>query len=94
MAPPAERPGLPPLWSGRRRIYLGVLVVAGLTQAGAAGVGGRVVGRLLHANVTGTRWPLVLALVVSAVVVGGMRSIERVVTPSDWAPCERNSLPL
>src|SRR5262249_14191854 len=47
--------------------------------AGAAGVGGQVVRRLLHANVTATRWPLVLTLVLIAVVVGGMRTIERVV---------------
>jgi ABC-type multidrug transport system fused ATPase/permease subunit len=77
--PRAERPGLPPLWLGRRRIYLGVLVAAGLAQAGAAGVGGRVVRQLLHANATATRWPLVLMLVLSAVVVGAMRTIERVV---------------
>ena len=78
--PPAERPGLPPLWSGRRRIYLGVLAAAGLTQAGAAGVGGWVVARLLHANATATPWPLVLTLVLSAGVVGGMRATERVVS--------------
>ena len=78
--PPAERPGLPPLWSGRRRIHLGLLVAAGLTQAGAAGVGGWVVSRLLHANATATRWPLVLMLVLSAGVVGGMRATERIVS--------------
>jgi ABC-type multidrug transport system fused ATPase/permease subunit len=55
-------------------------VAAGLTQAGAAGVGGHVVARLLHANATATPWPLVLTLVLSAVVVGGMRTAERVVS--------------
>jgi ABC-type multidrug transport system fused ATPase/permease subunit len=78
--PPAERAGLPPLWSGRRRIYLGGLVAAGLTQAGAAGLGAVVVTRLLHAHATAPRWPLVLALVLIAVLVGGMRAVERVVS--------------
>src|SRR5262245_16834491 len=61
-------------------MYLGGLVAAGLTQAGAAGVGAVVVTRLLHANSTATRWPLVVTLVLSAVVVSGMRTIERVVS--------------
>jgi ABC-type multidrug transport system fused ATPase/permease subunit len=33
----------------------------------------------LHANATATRWPLVLILVFTAVVVGAMRTIERIV---------------
>jgi len=77
--PPADRPGLPPLWRGRRRIYLGALVAAGLIQAGAAGVGGLVVARLLHADAPANPWPLVLTLVLIAVVVGGIRTTERVV---------------
>jgi ABC-type multidrug transport system fused ATPase/permease subunit len=55
-------------------------VAAGLTQAGAAGVGGWVVARLLHATVTASRWPLVLTLVLLAGLVGGMRATERVVS--------------
>src|SRR5262245_41625493 len=79
LPPPAERPGLPPLWCERRRIYLGALVAAGLVHAAAAGVGGLVVARLLQANTTANPWPLVSTLVLIAVVVGGIRATERVV---------------
>jgi ABC-type multidrug transport system fused ATPase/permease subunit len=83
---PAERAttladsGLPPVWSGRRRQYLGLLILAGLGQATAAGVSARLFSHALTPAGASSRWLLFGVLVVAAVTVGLLRMAERVMS--------------
>jgi ABC-type multidrug transport system fused ATPase/permease subunit len=69
--------GLPPLLSGRRRGLFALLVLTGLGQAVAAGATVVVLTRGLAATTTGARVVAVGVLVGVAVVVGWIRSRER-----------------
>lgn len=78
---PSERnSGLPPLWTGGRRVHLSLLVAAGLGQAVAAGLGAHVVVLMLRSGSPTHRWLLLTVLVASALAVGGLRMAERVVS--------------
>jgi ABC-type multidrug transport system fused ATPase/permease subunit len=74
---PSHAHGLPPLLSGRRRGLFALLVLTGLVQAGAAGATVVVLTRGLAATTTGARVVAVLVLVAVAVLVGWVRSRER-----------------
>jgi ABC-type multidrug transport system fused ATPase/permease subunit len=69
--------GLPPLLSGRRRGLFALLVLTGLGQAVAAGATVVVLTRGLAATTTGARVVAVGVLVAVAVLVGWIRSRER-----------------
>src|SRR5690349_9476626 len=70
--------GLPALWAGPRRRHLSVLVSAGLGQALVAGLGAHFIVRALSRPTSPHRGLLVALLLVSAVVVGLLRMVERV----------------
>jgi ABC-type multidrug transport system fused ATPase/permease subunit len=72
--------GLPPVWSGRRRRYLSLLILAGLGQAAAAGASARFFSHALTQAGGGTRGLLFAALVAAAVAVGLLRMAERVLS--------------
>jgi ABC-type multidrug transport system fused ATPase/permease subunit len=74
---PAPASGLPPLLSGRRRGLFALLVLTGLGQAVAAGATVVVLTRGLAATTTGARVVAVGVLVGVAVMVGWVRSRER-----------------
>ncbi len=78
---PAEGParsGLPALWAGTRRRHLVLLVLSGLGQAAAGGVGALLLSDALNGSAARHR-PLVFALLMAAaVVVGLLRGAERV----------------
>lgn len=77
----SERPsGLPPLWAGKRRGQLSILVAAGLGQATAAGLGAHFVIHLLRGGANSHHVLLFGILVVSALVVGALRMAERVIS--------------
>ncbi len=72
--------GLPPLWAGKRRGQLSILVGAGLGQATAAGLGAHFVIHLLRGGASSHQILLFGILVVSALVVGALRMVERVIS--------------
>jgi len=84
--PPAEQAttladsGLPPVWSGRRRRYLSLLILAGLGQAAAAGASARFFSHALTRAGAGSRGLLFSAVVAAAVAVGLLRMAERVLS--------------
>src|SRR5262245_45537111 len=91
----ARRTGLPRIWQGPRRRYLTLLVLTGLGQALLAGLSARALQQVLkgphrsaaaaatagHHAQRSTTW-LVLLLVLTAVVIGVLRMVERVLT--EW----------
>jgi ABC-type multidrug transport system fused ATPase/permease subunit len=72
--------GLPPVWAGRRRRHLTLLVLAGLGQATAAGLSARLFSHALARANPSSRWLLFGALVLAAAVVGLLRMAERVLS--------------
>lgn len=70
--------GLPPLWSGLRRRYLSLLILAGLGQATAAGLSARLFSQALAPAGAGSRGLLFGVLAAAAVTVGLLRMAERV----------------
>lgn len=76
---PAGSSGLPPLWAGGRRRHLSLLVLSGLAQAAAAGIGARLLSNVLQGSAATTNRPTVFVLLVAAAVaIGLLRMIERV----------------
>ena len=81
--PPEEHianSGLPPVWAGRRRRHLTLLILAGLGQATAAGVSARFFTHALTRSGGSTRGLLFGVLVAAAVAVGLLRMAERVLS--------------
>ena len=72
--------GLPPVWAGRRRRHLTLLILAGLGQATAAGVSARFFSHALTRSGGSTRGLLFGVLVAAAVAVGLLRMAERVLS--------------
>ena len=72
--------GLPPVWAGRRRRHLTLLILAGLGQATAAGVSARFFSHALTRSGGGTRGLLFGVLVAAAIAVGLLRMAERVLS--------------
>jgi ABC-type multidrug transport system fused ATPase/permease subunit len=72
--------GLPPVWAGRRRRYLCLLVLAGLGQAAAAGVSAHYFTRALTRSTSASRMLLFGALVAAALTVGLLRMAERILS--------------
>lgn len=70
--------GLPPLWSGRRRRHLALLILAGFGQALAAGLSAQLFSRALSPSGAGSRGLLFPVLLTVAVTVGLLRMAERV----------------
>lgn len=73
------RSGLPPLWSGVRRRYLLLLMLAGVGQAASAGAGAHLLTRILGPANTRNQVLLVVVLLAAAVVVGVLHAVERVI---------------
>ncbi|MDX6309373.1 MAG: hypothetical protein QOI06_2419 [Nocardioidaceae bacterium] len=74
-----EASGLPRLWSGTRRRHLSLLVLSGLGQAAAAGIGARLLSAVLSGSAASTSRGLVFALlVVAALSIGLLRMVEKV----------------
>jgi ABC-type multidrug transport system fused ATPase/permease subunit len=72
--------GLPPIWAGRRRRHLTLLILAGLGQATAAGVSARFFSHALTRSGASTRGLLFGVLVAAALTVGLLRMAERVLS--------------
>jgi ABC-type multidrug transport system fused ATPase/permease subunit len=72
--------GLPPVWAGRRRRHLSLLILAGLGQATAAGVSARFFAHALTRSGASTRGLLFAVLVAAALTVGLLRMAERVLS--------------
>lgn len=70
--------GLPTLWAGSRRRYLSLLVLSGLGQAAAAGLGAQLLSKVLSGSATSRRPTIFALLVVAAVVIGALRMAERI----------------
>lgn len=70
--------GLPPLWSGRRRRHLALLILAGLAQAIAAGVSARLFSQALTPSGARSRGLVFGVLVAAALTFGLLRMAERV----------------
>jgi ABC-type multidrug transport system fused ATPase/permease subunit len=77
-APPAEQ--LPPLWRAGRQQYLTLLILTGFAQAAAAGIGAHVLLRTLGKGPQNHEGLLLALLVAAALVVGGLRMAERVLS--------------
>jgi ABC-type multidrug transport system fused ATPase/permease subunit len=72
--------GLPPVWAGRRRRYLGLLIGAGLGQAAAAGASAHFFTHALTRSSAASRGLLFGALLAAAATVGLLRMAERVLS--------------
>lgn len=72
--------GLPPVWAGKRRRHLTLLVLAGLGQALAAGVSAHFFTHALTRSSVGSRGLLFGALVAAAGAVGLLRMAERILS--------------
>ena len=81
---PAEKgpasSGLPPLWAGKRRRHLSLLILAGFAQAIAAGVSAHFFTHALTRSSAGSRGLLFGALVAAAAAVGLLRMAERILS--------------
>jgi ABC-type multidrug transport system fused ATPase/permease subunit len=77
---PVASSGLPPVWAGRRRRHLSLLILAGLGQATAAGVSARFFSHALARSGTSGRWLLFAVMVAAAATVGLLRMAERVLS--------------
>lgn len=76
--PEARASNLPKLWAGRRRRHLSLLVVSGLGQAAAAGVGALLLSQVLGGAAVGNRRLVLFAvLLAAAVAIGALRMAER-----------------
>jgi ABC-type multidrug transport system fused ATPase/permease subunit len=71
---------LPPVWAGRRRRYLSLLIGAGLGQAAAAGASAHFFTHALTRSSVATGGLLFAALLAAAATVGGLRMAERVLS--------------
>ncbi len=82
-SPTGEGPassGLPPVWAGKRRRHLTLLVLAGLGQALAAGISAHFFTHALTLSSVGSRGLLFGALVAAAGAVGLLRMAERILS--------------
>jgi ABC-type multidrug transport system fused ATPase/permease subunit len=70
--------GLPPLWSGCRRRYLTLLILAGFGQATAAGVSAKLFSSALAPSGARSRGVLFAVLLAAAATFGLLRMAERV----------------
>lgn len=70
--------GLPPVWSGKRRLHLTLLVLVGFGQATAAGVGAWLFSEALTPAGAGLRGLLFVVLIAAAVTIGLLGMADRV----------------
>lgn len=70
--------GLPPMFRGRRRVHLALLMAAGLGQALAGGVGAVALKRSFHSSGGGAAAVMIVLLFAVSVAVGLLRMMERV----------------
>lgn len=70
---------MPTVWSGKRRLYLLLLTLAGFGQAASAGFAAHYLLRAFRHTKTNQGW-LIAALVAAALLLGLLRMAERVIT--------------